>query len=168
MGSNTINESADIRRVLDAIRQIVRSLRVASSSAQKRVGLSAAQLFVLQRLGAGPAMSLNELAERTFTHQSSASVVVSRLVERGLVQRDRSPEDGRRQVLSLTPAARTLLGGAPDVAQDRLIAALQSMKRSDVRKLAELMDAFLAAAGLADGTPALFFEDDRPARSQRK
>lgn len=168
MGPNTINDSDDIRRVLDAIRQIVRSLRTASSSAQKRVGLSAAQLFVLQRLGAGPAMSLNELAERTFTHQSSASVVVSRLVDQGLVQRARSQQDGRRQELSLTPAARKLLRTAPDAAQERLIAALQSMKQSDVSNLANLMTAFLTAAGLADETPALFFEDDRPKRPRRK
>src|SRR5213595_876038 len=65
------------REVLDAVRRIVRWLRVSSRAAERDVGLSAAQLFVLSRLNDEAAMSLNDLAQRTLTHQSSASVVVS-------------------------------------------------------------------------------------------
>ncbi len=63
--------------MLDAIRRIVQALRESSRAAEKRVGLSGAQLFVLQTLGESPGLSLNELAERTRTHQSSVSVVVT-------------------------------------------------------------------------------------------
>ena len=62
-------------------------LRVASRAAERDVGLGAAQLFVLHKLEEAPRLSLNELAERTRTHQSSVSVVVRRLVNRGLVAR---------------------------------------------------------------------------------
>src|SRR4051812_24634939 len=114
----------DVKQVLDAIRRLVRSLRVASRAAEKNVGLTAAQLFVMHHLASGPAPSLNELASRTLTHQSSASVVVTKLVSRGLIARTRSASDARRQELSLTPAARKLLRKAPHAAQDRLIDAL--------------------------------------------
>src|SRR3989442_1394745 len=99
----------EVTAILDSIRRIVRVLRVASRAAEKDFGLSAAQLFVLHALAEGPALSLNEVAERTRTHQSSVSVVVQRLVDRGLVVRDSVAGDARRKGLSLTPAARPLL-----------------------------------------------------------
>jgi hypothetical protein len=45
--------SSDIRIVLDSIRRIVQALRVSSRAAEKTVGLSGAQLFLLQQLGEG-------------------------------------------------------------------------------------------------------------------
>jgi DNA-binding MarR family transcriptional regulator len=77
MGSQTMSTP---QRVLDSIRQIVRLLREGSRDSEERVGLSAAQLFVLQKLDPDEPLSLNELSARTLTHQSSVSVVVSRLV----------------------------------------------------------------------------------------
>src|SRR5438105_15524255 len=50
------------RAVLDGIRAIVRALRESSRQAERVVGLSAAQLFVLQRLAGARALSLGELA----------------------------------------------------------------------------------------------------------
>ncbi|MGZ3406901.1 MAG: MarR family transcriptional regulator, partial [Polyangia bacterium] len=92
------------QRVLDSIRRIVRLLREGSRASEESVGLSAAQLFVLQKLDPEQPLSLNELAARTLTHQSSVSVVVSRLVERGLVLRRPAASDARR--LELLPSKR--------------------------------------------------------------
>lgn len=170
MGTNTIKLSQHAeagREVLDAIRRIVQSLRIGSRNAEKKVGLSGAQLFVLQRLGQGPALSLNELARRTLTHQSSASVVVSRLVARGLVERLHSPADARRLELSLTSAGGKLLGKAPDAAQDRLLHAIEKMNRNDVKRLAKLLAEFVQMAGLHEQPPAMLFEED-PAKHSRK
>src|SRR3954449_11206732 len=89
-GAVTGGGGHDIRDVMDAIRRIVRVLRVSSRAAEKQGGLSGAQLFVLHKLADAPALSLNELADRTRTHQSSVSVVVQRLVDRELVARARS------------------------------------------------------------------------------
>src|SRR5437868_13846588 len=92
----------DVRRVLDAIRRIVQALRESSRGTERRVGLSAAQLFVLLKLSGERALSINELAARTLTHQSSVSVVVSRLLEAGMVARARSEKDARRVEIALT------------------------------------------------------------------
>src|SRR5262245_64858968 len=73
------------REVLDSLRRIVQTLRESSRRAEQRLGISGAQLFVLEQLASGPSHSLNDLAARTFTHQSSVSTVVARLVEEGLV-----------------------------------------------------------------------------------
>src|SRR5213083_186147 len=78
---------SDSARILDAIRRLVRHLRLADRAAQTDLGISGAQLFVLTELGKTGSLSLNDLALRTRTDQSSVSVVVSRLVDAGLVTR---------------------------------------------------------------------------------
>jgi DNA-binding MarR family transcriptional regulator len=169
MGSHAIAGGAgsDIRMTLDAIRRIVRWLRVASRASERSVGLTAAQMFVLSRLDSpGPAPSMNELAARTLTHQSSVSVVVSRLERAGFVQRARSERDGRRQELSLTARGRAVLRDAPDSAQDRLIRALRKMPASDRARLSDLLGRFVELAGIQE--PAdMFFEESVPSKRAR-
>src|SRR4051812_34367130 len=123
------------RAILDAIRRIVRVLRESSALAERTVGLTGAQLFVLQNLSAEGALSVNELAARTLTHQSSVSVVVKRLVERRLVTKQTSPDDGRRVLLSVTPKGRKLLARAPEAAQERLIAGVEALPSYERRTL---------------------------------
>ena len=158
----------EIRSVLDSIRRIVRALRVASRAAEKSVGISGAQVFVLQQLDSERPLSVNELAERTFTHQSSVSEVVQRLVEKNLVERKQSPEDGRRVELTLTASGRSSLKKGPDATQLKMIAALEKMAAGERQDLATLLHAFVDGAGLARETPGLFLEDDSARRSSAK
>ena len=154
------NGLGDVRTVLDAFRHIVRELRVSSRAAEAHVGLSAAQLFALHRMADGPALSVGELAERTFTHQSSVSVVVRRLVERRLVARRVSRADGRRVELMLTPAGRALLRRAPAAAQERLIAALNRLSGAERHRLARLLSRVVREMGAGGGVAGMFFEED--------
>jgi DNA-binding MarR family transcriptional regulator len=125
--------------VLDSVRRLVQTLRTSGRAAEERVGVTGAQLYILRQLAAADRpLSVNELAERTLTHQSSVSVVVQRLGNRGLVRRVRSAQDARRMELSLSPAAHGLLRKAPEAAQERLIAALALMPARRRRELAEL------------------------------
>jgi DNA-binding MarR family transcriptional regulator len=158
---------AATREVLDAIRRIVRALRESSRAAERAVGIGAAQLFVLHRLAAAPGLSLNELAARTFTHQSSVSVVVSRLVERGLLTRERGGDDGRRLAISVTPAGQALLARAPAAAQERLLAGLGLMGAGSRRQLADLLGRLVALMALPDRNPPMFFEA-APGRTRKK
>jgi DNA-binding MarR family transcriptional regulator len=152
---------------MDSIRRVVQALRVSSRGAEQRVGLSGAQLFVLQRLDSATAMSVNELAEATLTHQSSVSVVVRRLVEAGLVRRAASGQDGRKAEVSLTPRGRRLLERAPGAAQDRLIEGLRRMPASDRTALARQLELLVRAMGLDQQPPAMFFEETTSPRSRR-
>lgn len=151
--------SPDARRVLNSLRQIVRSLRISSRDAEQRVGLSGAQLFVLHCLARHSPCSVNELAARTATDQSSVSVVVSRLVARGYVTRATSPVDRRRVELSLSASGRTLLTSAPEAVQDRLLAALSSLERSELAQLSRLLGKLVELADVSGETASLFFED---------
>jgi DNA-binding MarR family transcriptional regulator len=159
MGSNTSQRASNpTREVLDAVRHIVQALHESSRRAELQFGVSGAQLFVLQRLSESPAASLNELAARTHTHQSSVSAVVTKLVARGLVRRSKSSGDGRCLELSLTPAGHRLVQRAPHAAQDRLIAAVNKLSMPRRAVLADVLtDLARAVSGVRRAE--MFFED---------
>jgi len=146
--------------VMDALRALVRALRISTRAVEKEIGISGAQLFVLQRLADAPARSVNELAERTSTHQSSVSTVVSRLVERGLVTRAPSAEDGRRMEIAISERGLGLLERAPRTAQTSMQEALRRMDPAQVRTLAEGLQALVREGGFAEAPVTMFFEDD--------
>jgi MarR family transcriptional regulator, lower aerobic nicotinate degradation pathway regulator len=154
---------SDSQRILDSIRRLVRMLRVADRQAQAELGVSGAQLFVLMELGRTPSLSLNELALRTLTDQSSVSVVVTRLVEAGLVTRDRDARDARRLVLNLTRSGRALLQKAPPVAQERLLAVFDRLGDDKRKEFADTFEEIVENVGVDEGPAPMLFEDDASA-----
>jgi DNA-binding MarR family transcriptional regulator len=157
---------SDSQRILDSIRRLVRMLRVTDRQAQAELGVSGAQLFVLTELGKKGALSLNDLASRTLTDQSSVSMVITRLVEAGLVTRDRDDRDARRLVLNLTRAGRALLQKAPPVAQERLLAVFDRLTDAERKQFADTFEEIVDSAG-GDGGPApMLFEDDTARRQK--
>jgi DNA-binding MarR family transcriptional regulator len=159
-----VTSSGDTARAMNAIRSIVRALRLNTRSIEGKLGISLAQLFVLQQLAEKPADSLNELAERTATHQSSVSVVVRRLVERGLVTRDASQTDRRRVQIALTPTGQNTLRGAPPTVQSDLMHGMSRMSPEKRAILAELLETWVLASGIDLAAPPMMFEDEPPAR----
>jgi DNA-binding MarR family transcriptional regulator len=151
---------ADISRSMDAIRAVVRALRINTRAIELEIGISLAQLFVLQQVAERPATSLNDLAERTATHQSSVSVVVRRLVDRGLVTRRADTADKRRVQIELTPAGEKLLVGAPETIQVRLVNAIVHLDASERKQLAQLLTKWLDAAGISYASPPMMGEDE--------
>src|SRR5881227_2418348 len=117
----TSSLSVEGTKALQAVRGLVAALSQSARLIEQRTGVSNAQLFLLQQIAAEPDLSVNALAERAMTHQSTASVVLSRLEARGFVQRVRSPEDARSVVLRLTPAGRRLLRRAPPPATSQIV-----------------------------------------------
>ncbi len=152
--------------ILDAIRRIVRLLRLSSHTSQSRLAVSGAQLFVLQKLGESPLASIADLARRTLADPSSVSVVVAKLVQRGLVSRRTSKGDARRAELALTDAGRRLLRRAPEPAQVRLLEALGQLSAADRRALAKGLRAFTRALGIDAGGVPLFFEEESESRAR--
>ncbi len=71
----------------------------------ERVGLTHAGLVVLHLLDAGP-LSQTELAARAKVETQTMSRTLDRLEREGYVERERHPQDGRRHVITRTPAGR--------------------------------------------------------------
>ncbi len=168
MGSHAFqiaDAPADVRAVMDELRRIVRALRLSAAEAEKAAGLSGAQLFVLQRLFEKDARSIAELAERTLTDASSVSVLLARLEEKGLVERERSPADLRKTSIALTKRGKALLEKTPLPAQARLVEALASMPGLERRSLQRALGRL--AAAMTDSPEAPLFFEDPPARKKR-
>lgn len=159
MGTHSIARADETRAVLDAVRRIVRTLHESSRAAEKQVGVTGAQLFVLQKLAEAPGLSLNDLAARTHTHQSSVSTVVSRLVARGLVLRAPAAADGRRLELRLSAEGKRVIGRAPDAAQTRLIQAVEQLPAGQRRALARSLLALTSVMDVAGREPVMFFDE---------
>jgi DNA-binding MarR family transcriptional regulator len=154
---------------MDALRRIVRELRLSARDAERAAGISGAQLFVLQSLAAGAAASLNDLASRTLTDQSSVSVVVKRLVDAKLVARKASPRDARRIELSLTPAGRRLLVRCPEPTQARIVVALGKLRTSELSELTKGLSALVREMGIEAEPPRMLFDESPPrARGARR
>ncbi|MEY4509567.1 MAG: hypothetical protein RLZZ450_1689 [Pseudomonadota bacterium] len=158
--------------VLDDLRRIVRALRESSRAAERRLGVSGAQLFVLRALADGSSaqartgggrpdgLSLNQLAARTRTHQSTVSVVVKRLVEHGMLTRTTSELDARRVEIRLTKRGRAVLDRAPLAAQDKLITGIERLPRKERQVLAGALRGLVTSMQLDDQPAAMFFEED--------
>ena len=156
----------EIHAAMNAIRRIVRALRLSSRAAEKALGVSGAQLFVLQQLAeraarSDAAPSIAQLAELTATDPSSVSVVVSRLVARGLAARRASPADARRAEVLITPAGRALLQKAPSPVQHRMLEALSQLPPSRRRETILGLEAVVAELGMEDQDASMFFEEDQ-------
>jgi DNA-binding MarR family transcriptional regulator len=169
MGPHTSTAfAADVRGTLDAFRRIVQAVRTASRDAERKVGLSAAQLFALQQLAGMSGASVNDLAARTFTHQSSVSVVVQRLVARKLVAKVTAPDDRRRVRLTLTEQGRALLRRSPEPVQERLIAGIAALGPMERRALAATLLTIADTLAVRDGAPPMLFEESKPPVRKRR
>lgn len=151
--------------VVNALRRIIQSLRLSSSVVQDTLGITGAQLFVLQQLAECPGASLRDLAQRTLTDQSSVSVVVSRLVDAGHVLRRASPVDGRRTELTLSETGRWLVDRAPELAQTRMVAALRAIRPAHLRIAASVLETAARAIHPSTAPTEMFFE---PANGKRR
>lgn len=154
----------DVRRALEAFRRIVQALRTPGAT-RGSLHLSHAQLFALQRIAEHPRASINDIAALTFTHQSSVSVVVQRLVERRLVAKVAASDDRRRQRLAVTRRGRDVLVRASSAVPERLITAISALPVEDRRRLAKTLDVVAKKVSpVRDRVHPPMFMEDRAAK----
>jgi DNA-binding MarR family transcriptional regulator len=166
MKSKKNKHTNESREIIDDIRRLVQAIRIASSDSEKRVGLSAAQLFVLNKLDEEKGLSINDLAERTLTHQSSVSVIVQKLEMKGLIKRETSDLDARKMHVSLTKKGARLIKRSPRSVQEQMIKGLEKMKPAMRHQFSHTFTVFLRAAGIKGDAPMMF--DDGAAKKRKK
>ncbi|TCC21979.1 MarR family winged helix-turn-helix transcriptional regulator [Kribbella speibonae] len=112
--------------------------------------LTPSQSSVLSRLDKDGPASASALAAAERIRPQSIAAILAALREADLVQRHPDPEDGRRQVVSLTTAGRHRLQGDRKVRQEWLARTLQDQCTEDERqtiiKALSLLDHAIEAA----------------------
>ena len=127
--------------VLQQFRFIFKSVKKHFRWVEEETGVSGSQLWALAQIAAAPGLRVTELARALVIHQSTASNLVDRLVQRKLVRRDRSSTDQRVVRLFLTQRGQTVVSKAPRPFEGVLPDALMRLPHADLRNL----DALLAA-----------------------
>jgi DNA-binding MarR family transcriptional regulator len=144
---------------LDALRRVVRALRLAASDAERVAGLTAAQLFVLARVTSLPGQSLGELARHTMTDRTSVAAVVERLAERRLVRRLRSKKDQRRVEIYPTQRGARTVADAPHPPTMRVLDAMSKITPRELHALAVGLTQLAEAMGLASEPATMLFDE---------
>ncbi len=94
------------RELVGHLDRMMRVLVLAGEVEEPQQRISRSEIAVLDTLGAEGAMTMGEVAARVRVPLSTATRIVDRMVQRGLVQRAR-PEDNRRVVrVALAPAGQ--------------------------------------------------------------
>lgn len=109
--------------------------------------LTPRMLGVLHHLSAGGPLTLGELATHLGLSKATATELVTRVEERGLVDRLRDERDRRRVYVWLTDLGRQRADAhARVLADDELLAAVDRMEPTDRESLISGLRALLAAA----------------------
>lgn len=139
---------------------MVKALQTYSQDVRSAYGLTGPQLWALKTLQREGGMTVGRLAAALAVHQSSMSVLLDRLEERGLVRRIRRQPDRRIVQVTLTARGATVAADAPDAAQGRLLHALDAMSAQELRRIRRAVDRLVAAMEAADVHARFFFSDD--------
>lgn len=150
-----------VTAILEAYPVIHHALRQrAVVPADAAAPVSSHQLTVLAHLDHRPGRTLTELAALIGVTLSTMSLLVSRLVQAGLVRRDRDPTDGRRVILGLSPAGERLLSQRSLLDPDRVRALLGRLTPAEraagvtgITTLARAVERFHIQTDPAAGSP---------------
>ena len=129
------------------IGRAVGSLRCAGSQRLLRLGISMTHFHVLTLLRHHDAMPIGRLAEILDASVSSATGIIDRMEERGLVERVRVPDDRRVVIVAPTAAGLALVDEAELVRGDAMRAALARMSLEQLERLTTSADDLAAALG---------------------
>ena len=135
--------------------EVAAALRVAIGMLYRRLQqtspedeLTLAESSTLSRLERGGPASSSELARHDRISPQSMGVTVAALLERGLIERSRDPEDGRRIVLSVTSEGRRTVHDKRGARTELIAAALRDGFTGD--ELSRLMTASALLERLAE------------------
>lgn len=118
------------------------------------VGVTMAQAKVLYVVMAAGELRLSELAGRLGIGSSSASELVERLVELGLLRRHDDPTDRRQVVITATPDATALLERFRELNERQLRALLATLDADELVVVDRAIDVLGRAIDRTTSAPA--------------
>lgn len=132
---------------LTKFRLVINSTKRHYKWIEQQTGVNGALVWALWELHQTPGLKVSEIADTLAIHQSTASNLLDKLEEKGLVKRDRSTDDQRVVRLYLTRAGKTLIARVPQPARGLLQEALIKLPSESLRTLDHLLDQLLREMG---------------------
>ena len=130
------------------LRRIMRAMDVHSRQLSGSHGLTGPQMLCLREIATRGALTTGSLALAVALSPATLTGILDRLEVRGLVSRERRPEDKRRVLVSLTTIGRQMAQELPSPLQDRFKERMtelppeeQASIRSALASVARMMDA---------------------------
>lgn len=117
-------------QLLADFRHVLARFLAFSAEAVQAAGLAPRQhqaLLAIKGYPGGGAVTVGDLAARLVIRHHSAVELVDRMVESGFLRRQIDARDRRRAIVALTPAG------------ERVLAALSSVHRAELRRIAPLL-----------------------------
>lgn len=112
---------------------------------QGEIGLDLGQLDTLEHLVLGGDCRMSELADAMRVDASTATRAVARLVDTGLAERAHDPRDARCVKVAATEEGERRYAELADSRRASMMEMIAGMSLADRRKLAEGMEALVAA-----------------------
>ena len=130
------------------LRRIMRAMDVHSRQLAGSHGLTGPQMLCLREISTRGSLTTGALALAVALSPATLTGILDRLEVRGLVSRERRPEDKRRVLVSLTAVGKQMSQELPSPLQDRfgerlteLSADEQATIRIALHSIAKMMDA---------------------------
>jgi DNA-binding MarR family transcriptional regulator len=139
---------ASLDPVLDFMRllwSIEHGLQSTSKRMGARLGITGPQRLVLKIVSQFPGLSAGEVANIVRLHPSTITGVIQRLVEKGLLVRDRDPSDTRRMRLRVVGRASRFTRRSRGTVESAVEAALGRVPAVHVRHARHVLSAVAKA-----------------------
>jgi DNA-binding MarR family transcriptional regulator len=141
ISESAVSAARDLRVMFSRLRRQLRSVATGG-------GLTPSQTAVLTRLWKDGSSSTSALAAAEQIRPQSMATIVTALDQHGLIKRAADPDDGRRQVISLTAAGRRRAESDRQVREEWLARAMQ--ERYSERERRVINDALSLLTRLTD------------------
>jgi len=144
------SDKPHVRQVQVAVRRILHAADLRSRRLSRETGLTAAQLAVLQSIADLGEVTTGRISADASLTQATVTVILDRLVERGLVERYRSADDRRIVHSRLTAAGAQALAAAEPAVSARLVRQFERLPEDKQAELVTSLEWMVQALGVAD------------------
>jgi DNA-binding MarR family transcriptional regulator len=141
------------RRILNAIRQIIRAADIDSRRLAAEHQITAPQLMCLMAVVEKGTASAADIAKRIHLSPSTLVGVLDRLESKGFIRRKPDAEDRRRTWVTASKGGAALVGRIPFPLQYSLDRALNQLPEAARRETADCIERLVSLMG-ADNLPA--------------
>jgi DNA-binding MarR family transcriptional regulator len=130
------------KEVLKHFREIYIQAKSELKDNVKKTGLSGSQLWIMQQIYNFNGISNSELAKNLTLHVSTCSILVNKLIKKGLVEKTRSSTDERRIVLTITSKGKQLMAKAPKSPEGAIPSTLKKLNIEELEELNTVLTKF--------------------------